>query len=99
MATYLELFDLRTNSSLKNKVVVAVTKKAQALLDLATPTAGQVTWANEAIFDPTGKASMLLNYVLAANSGQTVANIEGASDSAIQTNVDAAVDKIITGGT
>lgn len=95
MATYAELFDLRSNSGLRNKVAVAVAKKAQAIFDLATPTAKQVTWAGEAIENPVSKADALLNYVLAKNSASTVAQISAASDAAIQTNVDAAVDKIV----
>ncbi len=98
MATYQELYDLRTNSDLRNKVAVAVIVKAQSLLDAATPTADEVTWANDAITNPVGKANQLLNYVLAVNKASTPANITGATDSAIQTNVDSAVDAIITGG-
>ena len=98
MATYTELYDQRSNDVLRNKIAVAVTVKAQDLLD-GTPTAAQVQWASEAIADPIGKAGMLLNYVLAANKDATVQQINGASDAAIQANVDAAVDVLISGGT
>ena len=98
MATYEELFDLRSNSALKNKITVAVVKKAQALLDGATPSIAQVTWAKEAINNPIGKAESLMNYVLAANSASDVSTILGATDTAIQNNVDAAVDVIVSGG-
>lgn len=98
MATYLELFALRANSDLQDKVTVAVVKKAQTLLDGASPTAAQVTWAKEAIENPKPKALSLLNYLLAANSSATVAAIQGASDATIQTHVDTAVDALIAGG-
>ena len=98
MATYPELFALRSNSDLQDRSAVAVVKKAQVILDSATPTIAAVTWANEALQNPASKAGLLLNYVLAANSTLTVAQIESASDSALQTNVDAAVDVIIDGG-
>lgn len=98
MATYSELFDLRSNSALRNKVAVACVKKAQNLLDLATPSNSQVAWANSAIGSPLGMADKILNYVLAANSSATSAQITGATDSAVQDNVNAAVDKLIAGG-
>ena len=98
MATYAELFELRNDSSLRNRVAVAVIKKAQDLIDLTTPTADQITWANDAIDNPASKAGPILNYVLAANSSATVSQIQGASDTAIQANVDSAVDALIAGG-
>ena len=98
MATYAELYDLRSDDELKNKIVVAVVVKAQTILELASPTTAQVAWASEAIDGPIQKATSLMNYVLAANKALTVAQIQAAADSAVQANVDAAVDKIITGG-
>ena len=98
MSTYTELYDLRSNSALRNKVAVAVVKKAQSLLDSATPTADEVAWSSNAISNPNQQAEKILNYVLAANSAASVAAITGASDAAIQTNVDAAVTALIAGG-
>lgn len=96
MATYDELYDLRANSTLRNRVRVAVTKKAQSLIALATPTNAQLVWARDALNDPEGKADAIFSYVLAANSSATVAAITGASDATIQGHVDAAVDKLLT---
>lgn len=98
MATYAELYDLRTNSALKNKITVAVGVKAAAILDAGTPTAAQVAWAKEAIENPASKADALLNYLLASNASATTGQITGATDSAIQTKVNTAVDTIIAGG-
>jgi len=98
MATYMELFGLRSSSDLQDRVAVAVVKSAQQLLDGATPTAAEVAWAIEAIDNPQGKMPGLLNYVLAKNSDLGVSAILSATDSAIQSQVDAAVAAIVSGG-
>jgi hypothetical protein len=98
MATYAELFDLRSNSALRNKIAVACVKKAQTLLDQASPTVAEVAWANTTIGNPIAMADKIMNYVLVANSSVAVSQITGATDSAIQTNVDAAAAKLIGGG-
>lgn len=98
MATYTEIFDLRRDTDLRNKIAVAVAIKAQSLLDGATPTAAQVAWAKEAIANPIDKADSLMVYVLAKNAGLTTTQITGATDAAIQTAVNGAIDKIISGG-
>jgi hypothetical protein len=102
MAAYTELFNLRTltptNAAFREKVAVAVTKKAQLLVDQAAPTANELLWAQHAFEDPLAVANILLNYVLVANSTATVAQILAATDAAIQANVDAAVTKLIAGG-
>lgn len=98
MATYQELYDLGSNSALRNKIAVAVAIKAQTILDEASPTVAEVEWAKEALNAPLREADILMHYVLAANRAATTGQIVGATDSAIQTNVNAAVDKIISGG-
>jgi hypothetical protein len=98
MATYAELYNLRNYGPLRDKVAVSITIKAQVLLALANPTEAQVVWAKTALAAPTGMADQLIHYVLAANKAATVAQIQSADDATVQTNVDAAVDKIIAGG-
>ena len=98
MASYMELFALRQNSDLQDKIAVAVAKKAQTLLDGGTLTAAAVAWSLEAIQNPKGKADALINYVLVKNSDLTTAQIVGASDADIQAAVGAAVDVLISGG-
>ena len=98
MATYTDIYNLRSDSGLRNKVAVAVIKKAQNLLDGGTPTPNEVAWSSNAIGNANQQAEKILSYVLAANSGSTVTAIKGATDAAIQTNVDKAVDALITGG-
>jgi hypothetical protein len=98
MATYSEIFELKSNSELRNKISVACVKKAQLLLDLATPTANQVAWASSTISNPNLQAEKIMNYVLVANGSATVSQINGATDTTIQNNVNAAVDALIAGG-
>jgi hypothetical protein len=99
MATYAELYDKVGDSALKNRLAVAVAVKAQALFDLATPTAAQLAWADSAINDPFGKAEVFFRYLLAKNRALTIAQIDAVTDTAMQTAIDALADKIIAGGT
>lgn len=95
MATYAELYDLRSNSALRNKIAVACAIKAAALIDLEPPTAAQLAWAKATLGTPTAVADDVMNYVLAKNSGATVGQINAATDAAIQTHVNAAADKLL----
>ena len=98
MATYSEIYDISSNSSIRNKIAVAVIKKAQSLLDGATPTTAQVSFSNKAFINPIPEADKIFNYILAANSSATKSQIESSSDAVIQTNVDSAVTALIAGG-
>ena len=66
--------------------------KAHDMLTQTGATENEITWAEAALRDPHGVALDLLRYVLAANAAQDVATITSASDSAIQNNVNTAVD-------
>ena len=94
MATLEELHDLQTNVNLEKKIASAITIKAHAFLALPTPTDSQAIWSHEALRDPISKAKQIQKYVLADNSGASVAQITGASDAQIQTAVNAAADKL-----
>lgn len=99
MATYAQIYDeFASDSALRNKVAVACCIKAQTLVDLASPTAAQITWASNTLASPAGSAAKLMPYVLASNAGATQAQIAAATDSAIQAAVNAAADKLIAGG-
>lgn len=96
MATYEELFDIaNTDSLLSNRIAVAVSIKATALVD-GTPSAGQLVWATEALQNPRSKVKEVLHYILATDNAATVAQIEGASDSTIQTRCNSAVDALVS---
>ena len=103
MATYLDLRALFFDTDLKYKMETAVAIAAQTILDgddTADPpwdqTAGQhdlrVKWANSALNGTSGAAGQVLKYVLASNSGLSVAQIQGATDAVIQSNVNVAID-------
>jgi len=98
MSTYTEIYDLKTDSVLRNKIAVAAVIKAQKFIDGATPTADELNWANNTLRSPVGEADKLINYLLAANNTSTKTTIIGATDSSIQTNVDKAVDALVGGG-
>lgn len=95
MATYLELNTLREDSDLQDKLAVACVKKAQSLIDAGSLTTNAKDWANSVLANPRAEGLKIINYVLAANSDSTVSQIQSATDSTIQTNVDAAVDALI----
>lgn len=98
MATYEELRSLISDGEgddLKKRIEVAIAVKAQELIDLPTPSTNQLAWASEALISPASKADQIMHYVLAANRAAAVSQIAGATDSAIQSNVDSAVDKLV----
>ena len=100
MATYTELFELRSASTLRNRVAVAMIVAAETIRGEAPATdnhANRLVWAKGVFQGSLGQADDMLAAVVAANKDLSVAQIQGASDAAIQTNVDAAVDIFATG--
>lgn len=98
MATYLELHGLRGASgagTLMQKIAVGICIKANALAKLPTPTDAQKTWAKSALASPESYVGTILNYILADYNTITVAQITGATDAAVQTVVNAAVDTLL----
>jgi len=99
MATLIELADFAASTDhavLVKKIRVAIAKKAVAIGNLASPTAAQLAWAKSALASPAEAASLIITYVLAANAAATIAQIVAATDTAIETQVNAAVDKILS---
>ena len=95
MATYLELRQVSTDSDLQDKVTVAITVAANAILNEDPGTsnhANRLIWAKDAFNNPRGLMPGVMAAVISANKDAIVANILGASDATIQTAVDAAVD-------
>lgn len=100
MATYAELYNLRNDSALRNKVVVAVIVAAETIMNEDGGTANhanRLIWAGSVFANPGFEADRMFMAVLAANSDLTVTQIQEASDAAIQTNVDAHIDLFATG--
>jgi len=100
MATYNELRGLFNSSDLKNRVSVACIVAAETIRgeDVGTTNhTNRLAWAKQAFSNPNGMATQMLMALLAANKDAAVAAIEGASDAALQTKVDAAVDLFADG--
>lgn len=100
MATYAELFSLRNNSDLRNKVTSAVIIAAETVmneLDTVPNHANRLIWAKGVFANPRTETDRMFMAVLAANKDASVAQIEGATDAAIQTNVDDHIDLFADG--
>ena len=100
MATYTELFDLRNNSGLQNRITVACVIQAEAIRSEDGGTANhavRLLWAKSVFADPAQAGAQMLWAVLAGNASATVAQITGATDAQILTKVAAAVDVFATG--
>ena len=94
MATYTELRSLFNDSDLLEKIDTAVVIAANNLIN-GTPTAADKAWISAVLGDPRAEAEKALMVVLASNSGASVATIQGATDVAIQTNVDTVVPILV----
>lgn len=100
MATYQELFDLRRDQVLLDKITVAVIIAADTIYNEAGGTANhanRLIWAREASKSPRAMAEVFMAAVLAANKAVAAGSISGAADTAIQTNVDDVVDNFADG--
>lgn len=100
MANYEELFDLRRNQMLLDKITTAIAVAADTIRTEAGGTANhanRVIWSREAAKSPHQMAGVFMTMVLAANKGASPGAISGASDTAIQTNVDAVIDYFADG--
>jgi hypothetical protein len=97
MATYLEIYTLRANTDLLNRVSVAIMVACEQIRVEATDTPlhkNRVAWAQQAINDPESFATRALSLLLAANKGLTTTQISTTSDAAIQTAVDGLVNTL-----
>lgn len=100
MATYSELYNLRNDSALKNKIAIAVIVAAETIVNEDGGTmnhANRMIWASAVFAGPGNEADRMFMAVLAANKDLTTAQIQAASDTAIQTNVDDHIDLFATG--
>lgn len=100
MATYAELFDLRGNSALLNRISSAIAIQSEVIRNENAATANhanRLIWAKQAFQNPEVKAREMVWAILAANAAATTAQITGATDAAILSAVAAAVDIFATG--
>ena len=95
MATYVEIEQLYSQGALEPQVRVAVVNVALAII-AELPTVpnhdARLECAVKAIQIPGQEAKRFLMGILVANKAASVAQIQSASDAAVQTNVDALVD-------
>lgn len=104
MATYVELRALYGDEALTQKIEVAICVAAEKIAtanDGAAPfsqDAGKhdlrVQWAKSAIANTGNTAQNVLKLVLAANNSLTTAQINGATDAAIQSAVESVIDAL-----
>ena len=100
MATYDELYSLRNDSALKNRVTTACIMAAEAVMLEDGGTANHVNrllWAKAVFANPGSEANRMFMAILAANAAATVAVIQAATDAAIQANVDSHIDLFADG--
>ena len=100
MATYAELFELRGDSALRNKVESAVIIAAETVMNEDGGTANHVNrliWAKNAFENTRSETLRMFKALLAANESATVGNIQSATDVAIQADVDAHIDLFADG--
>ena len=101
MATYTELASIYRAeewTQLIEKIRVACSMKATTIINSPTPAASSLTWAENAIKNPSKAGDDIAFYVVSAvaiaNPTVTLAQIYTATDSAVQDNVDAAIDAL-----
>lgn len=100
MAAYVDLFALKNNSVLQDRILVAVAVAAEMIRTDESPPANEdqrLAWAGQAMLDPKAEAQRMLWAVLAANKDATTAQILDADDATLQSKVDDAVD-LFAGG-
>lgn len=99
MATYTELFDLKNDSTLRNRIASACAIQAEVIRNETpgvTNHLNRLVWAKQAFANPERKAEEMMWALLAANAAQTTSAILAATDSAILAAVAAAVDIFAT---
>lgn len=100
MATYSELLLASENEILRNKGKVACVIAAEAIRTEAgtvTNNANRRIWARQVLKNPDGDVTPMVWAVLAQNASATLAAIVGASDTQVQSAVNAAVDVLAQG--
>jgi len=95
MASYTELRGQFGDDSFRNRVTMATIIAANNLLE-ATPTAADRAWASNVFTSPDAQGRIVYMAVLAANKALTIVQITGATDAAIQSNVDAVVPSLVS---
>jgi hypothetical protein len=98
MADYKDLHDKFNDSALRNRIEVAIVVEAHGLAVSVSPTAEQLSWVGKALGSPRGEAEKALMFVLAANKGLTITEIDQALDPALQTQVALVIPALVAAG-
>jgi endonuclease/exonuclease/phosphatase family metal-dependent hydrolase len=101
MATYNQLAAIENDanwSSFSEKVRIACIIKAATIMGDVNATSGQKAWAIACVKDARATMQNIRAMIVAANQAATVAQITGATDAAIQTNVNTAADFFAANG-
>lgn len=94
MATLAELKEQFANVELRNKVTAATVIAAQALLE-GTPSAEEKAFAKN-VFQNTGTmGSIVTMSILATNADATIDQINNATDTVIQNQVNAVIPHLV----
>lgn len=100
MATLLEIYGLVNDPSLTQKTEAACLVAAGVIMGENAGTsnhANRLKWAKSVAGDPVTQGQRMLRLLLATYSGQLLPAITGATDAAIQSAVNAAVDTLADG--
>lgn len=89
MATYDELVELLSDGPLRRRVAVSLMISAHTVLQ-GTPDANDRAFAKRVFESPMDASKPAFRYLLAADNALTVAQIQGATDAALQTRMDEA---------
>ena len=95
MANYAELLQASVNDVLRQKIRVAcviAAEKVRIEAETVPKHTERLAWAKAVFANPETEGNRMIWAVLAQNSSATLASITGASDSLVQTAVDAAVN-------
>jgi hypothetical protein len=100
MATYAELLTASGNTTLNQKMRVAVVVAAETIRTESTETpehANRLLWAKAVFADPVREANRMLWSVLAQHRALPYNDLIAASDSAVQDAVDVSVNLFANG--
>lgn len=94
MATLLEIRQQFSNDDLRNRVTAATVIAANNML-AGTPTADEKAFAKSVFQSPGSVGALVTMAILAANKDATVAQINSATDTAIQNQVNAVIPNFV----
>lgn len=98
MASYQEIREIWGDTSsdgLKAQVDVAIIIAAEGKLSNVASTLEEQRWASGVLANPESEAKKALMAVIASNNGATIEQILSASDSVVQTQVNAVVPGLV----